>query len=122
MTLTLERPADVLRAAAVVAEEIADAATPGPWLNLDRGDRLIRDTGDDGPLEYVVTEPVSHEGNAAHIVLWQPPVARAVAVWLRACADNWPSGPIHTATGPRAAERRAALAVARALLAAKDNT
>ncbi|WP_435108127.1 hypothetical protein [Nocardiopsis synnemataformans] len=120
--LSPDHPINVLLAAATVAEEIADAATEGPWISLDRGDRIIRDTGDDDLLEYVVTEPMSHEGNAAHITLWQPPVARAVAVWLRATAAEWPTQPVITATPTRSAERRAALDTARALLAAKDNT
>jgi chitodextrinase len=122
VTPTLENPVDVLLAAATVAEEFADAATEGPWANLDRGDRIIRDTGDDVPLEYVVGEPMEHEGNAAHITLWQPPVARTVAAWLRACAATWPTQPVITTTEARSAERRAALATARALLTAKDRT
>lgn len=121
---TLEHPVDILRAAADVAEQFADAATPGPWASLDRGDRLIRDTGDDGPLEYVVNEPMSHEGNAAHIVLWQPPVARAVAVWLRATAATLARQQAKANLGLISADRshEPALAVARALLTSKDNT
>ncbi|QVJ00381.1 hypothetical protein KGD82_16605 [Nocardiopsis eucommiae] len=121
---TRENPVDILRAAADVADQLADAATEGPWLNLDHGNQLIRDTGDDGPLEYVVNEPMGHEGNAAHIVLWQPSVARSVAALLRATAAELTRKQTKANLGLIRADRlhEPALVVARALLTAKDNT
>lgn len=73
------------RAAALIRER-AEAATRGPWLSLDDGDRIIRDH--DGPVEYVVDEPMSHAGNAAHIATWHPIIALIVADWLDAIADD----------------------------------
>lgn len=61
-------PADELRQAARHIRDIAAKATPGPWLNLGDGDRIIRDPdatareddsdpcGEGPPLEYVVDE------------------------------------------------------------------
>lgn len=69
---------DLLYRAAEALRKAAAAATPGPWVNLDGGDRLVRETSD-GPTEYVVDEPMSHAGNADYIALLHPPVALALA-------------------------------------------
>lgn len=93
------RPSDELRAAAARIRGIAGRATPGPWLNLDHGDRIIRDPdataaeddsdpcGEGPPLEYVIDEPLSYPNNGDHIVLWDPLRADIVAELLEAIAN-----------------------------------
>lgn len=85
-------PADELRQAARHIRDIAAKATPGPWLNLGDGDRIIRDPdatareddsdpcGEGPPLEYVVDEPLfANPANGDHFVLWDPPTVLLVA-------------------------------------------
>lgn len=78
-------PAEELRQAAARIREVAGNATPGPWLDLDDGDRIVRDPGDDfvSPVDYVVDEPlVSNPANGRHFELWDPIVAVLVATLL----------------------------------------
>lgn len=77
---------DTLRTAAAMIRERAQSATPGPWLDLNWGDRIIRDH--DGPVEYVVDEPMSHAGNAWHIATWSPDRTLIVAELLDAIAQD----------------------------------
>lgn len=119
--------ADLLRRAATLARETANAATCVPWTaELHRH----RQTG--APVGAEVHPVVKMEGNgdggvsthadAQHLALWHPGVALAVATWLEDVADlhephphaygcdwcsdeDWPC-----------ADTRNALAVARALL------
>lgn len=85
-------PAEELRRAAQHIRSVAGKATRGPWLNLDRGDRIIRHPdataaedrsdpcGAGPPLEYVVDEPLyANRDNGEHIALWDPPTALFVA-------------------------------------------
>ena len=73
-------PAEELRAAAARIREVADKATPGPWLNLDRGDRIVTEPDSAGEFEYVVDEPLdSNPDNGEHIAMWHPSVALLVA-------------------------------------------
>lgn len=84
-------PAEELRAAAARIREVAGKATPGPWVNYNDGDRIIRDPdvtaaeddsdpcGEGPPLEYVVDEPLSYPENGDHIAMWDPNVALLVA-------------------------------------------
>lgn len=77
-----------LRRASKLMRERAHAATPGPWVSLDGGDRLIHDPGHDlDPPVYVVDEPMSNAANAEHIAAMHPGVALALAGWLDAEAD-----------------------------------
>lgn len=105
-------PSATLRAAAQKIRDTADRATPGPWIDLDNGDRIVRDPevtaaesdddpcGAGAPLEYVVDEPLyANPANGAHIVLWDPVVAEAVAVWLDEEADSAEEPSIYGAAG-----------------------
>lgn len=60
--------------------ELAEKATPGPWVSLDNGDRLTHEHNDGtDDFTYVVDEPMSNGANAEHIAAWHPIVALAVA-------------------------------------------
>jgi hypothetical protein len=67
--------------------------TAGPWLNMDDGDRLLRNQpGDEdtAPI-YVVNEPMSNGANAAWIAAMHPGVGLALADWLDRAAHGWDS-------------------------------
>lgn len=118
---------DLLRRAAQHMRDTAqNDLAPAPW------ERRRDDTDDGETIWWVATR---HQGatvavcgdehttgprDAAHIALWHPGVARAVADWLEACADAWPTQLIATTTPERARERRAAVATAHALLGEDD--
>src|SRR5690606_3236968 len=61
-------PADELRTAADKLRKLLDAPelTPGPWLSLDHGDRMLYDGpgAEDEPPVYVIDEPMSNGANA----------------------------------------------------------
>lgn len=84
-------PADELRAAAQTLHTLLAAPdlTPGPWLSLDHGDRLLYDGpgAEDQPPVYVVDEPMSNGANAAYIAAMHPGVGLALADWLAKLAD-----------------------------------
>lgn len=72
-----------LSAAAALIRATAAKATPGTWINLDRGDRIIADAGNFGRPAYVVDEPlVANPDNGAHIALWDPDIAELAAKML----------------------------------------
>lgn len=83
--------ADELTAAArTLRALLADPAlTPGPWLSMDRGDRLLWDgeNAEDQPPVYVVDEPMSNGANADYIAVMHPDVAHSLAevfdAWAR---------------------------------------
>lgn len=83
----------VLRAAATRLRELAtaDGITPGPWLSLDHGDRLLYDGpgAEDQPPVYVVDEPMSNGANADYIEAMHPGVGLALAAWLDTAAAGW---------------------------------
>lgn len=94
-------PVELIREAARLIRERAEAATPGPWESLDGGDRLIAWKLDpsgqfDDDWDYVVDEPIGNSANAEHIASWHPGVALLVADWLDiganpyACVDREP--------------------------------
>ena len=63
--------------------------TPGPWLSMDRGDRLLwngEGAEDQAPV-YVVDEPMSNGANADYIAVMHPDVGHALArvfdAWAR---------------------------------------
>lgn len=110
----MSTPSDTLRAAAARIREVAQAATPGPWVSLDAGDRIIRDVEapmrsyfvdgvrvtEEAAPEYVVDEPlIANPANGEHIALWHPLVAEAVAVWLDEEADSAEEPSIFGAAG-----------------------
>ena len=73
-----------LRAAADRLEALLADATPGPWLSLDHGDRLIHVPHDDreGHI-YVVDEPMSNGANAELIATLDPTVGAALVDLVR---------------------------------------
>lgn len=73
---------ELLREATTLMRKLASGATQGEWESLDGGDRVVAWTEEGGDFEYVVDEPMSHAGNAAHIAAWDPTVASTVADWL----------------------------------------
>jgi hypothetical protein len=84
--------ADELRAAArTLRALLADRElTPGPWLSMDRGDRLLwngEGAEDQAPV-YVVDEPMSNGANADYIAVMHPDVGHALADWLDEEADR----------------------------------
>lgn len=84
-----EPPADTIRRAADLMRTRAAAATRGPWLSMDGGDRLVHDPGHDlDPPEYVVDEPMSSAANAEHIAGMDPLVAVAMANVLEQLARS----------------------------------
>lgn len=90
----MSTPSETLRAAAARIREVASAATPGPWVDLDEGDRIINIPPADRMFEYVVDEPLlANPANGAHFVLWNPVTADAVAdlfTTLARLVDNPP--------------------------------
>lgn len=82
-------PSEIVRRAALLMQERAYAATIGPWVSLDGGDRLIHDPGHDldKPI-YVVDEPMSNAANTEHIAALDPVVADLVADAWRHIADD----------------------------------
>lgn len=131
-------PADELRAAArTLRALLADPElTPGPWLSMDRGDRLLWDGEgvEDQPPVYVVDEPMRNGANADYIAVMHPDVGHALAAWLdqaahfyecgiRAAEDVFRDDPAgreaFLTTGPGAPSAHA-LAVARAINGSTD--
>lgn len=114
--------AEVLRRAAALMRERAEAATPGPWSAMDYDDY----PGDEGValLGAAATVTSSHmigyfhvgtqaqmEADGAHAASWHPAAALEVAVWLEveaAAIGRWDQS--------TPAKTTAALAVARAYL------
>lgn len=105
-------PADELRTvAARLRRLLADTElTPGPWLSMDRGDRVLWDGpgADDHPPRYVIDEPMSNSANADYIAAMHPGVAKALVGWLEVEEFRV----LHNGRGP---ELHHALAVARAI-------
>lgn len=127
--------ADILRRAAAKARTIVAALPEGHntrwkavtlppndqhdsyawWVNTDP-DNDPRLGLEDDRSYATVADCTWSRADADHIALWNPAVALAVAEWLEACAATWPTQPVITTTTERSRERRAALAVAHALL------
>lgn len=88
---------DRLREAARRIRATAEAATPGPWEPYpdERGlsdvasgypERSV-DMLNDGTLGAVAQR--AYDDDAAHIAMWSPPVALAVALWLDSQAADF---------------------------------
>ena len=87
--------ADILREAAALMRERAEAATPGPWSEVGDGELMgccaVVAGGDD---EFNVA-PAVIPSNAEHIAAADPPFVLAVADGLiAAAADIWAHGPL----------------------------
>jgi hypothetical protein len=82
--------AELLREAAALMRERAEAATPGPWMRAEPWDRAVGQV--DGPWVAETTAlGQATAANAEHIASWHPAVALAVADWLDAVAAvHWP--------------------------------
>lgn len=84
-------PADELRTAARTLRQLLanPQLTPGPWLSMDRGDRILWDGegAEDRPPMYVVDEPMSNGANAAYIAAMHPGAGAALAKLLEDCAE-----------------------------------
>jgi hypothetical protein len=84
--VSAETRAAVLKAAADKLRKLLahPELTPGPWLSMDHGDRLLWDGpgAEDLPPRYVVDEPMSNAANAAFIAALGPGVGEALAHWL----------------------------------------
>jgi hypothetical protein len=72
--------AEVLRRAAALMRERAEAATPGPWFtgrsHDDDATPFVRKPG------WWVVASRTDDGDARHIASWSPVAALAVADWL----------------------------------------
>lgn len=83
-------PADELRTAAHKLRALLTdrQLTPGPWLSMDRGDRLLWNGpgAEDQPPRYVVDEPMGNAVNAAYIAAMHPDVGKALAELLEEAA------------------------------------
>ena len=109
--------AEILRRAASLMRERAEAATPGPWVASIDNPHFFRQPSvqapDQGHDEEWVAEckDARYHGasDAEHIASWHPAVALAVADWLEQHADDHSSYDCNW-------EPCAALAVARAYL------
>jgi hypothetical protein len=87
-----ETPAATLKAAADKLRTLLahPELTPGPWLSMDHGDRLLWDGpgAEDLPPRYVVDEPMSNGANASFIATLHPGVGVALADWLEHVAEE----------------------------------
>lgn len=73
--------AEMLRRAAALMRERAEAANEGPWLTASDNKRRDVLAGSGGAIK-------SRHANAAHIASWHPAVALVVADWLEAEAES----------------------------------
>jgi hypothetical protein len=101
--------ADVLRRAAAVLRETADAATPGPWSATDRYPHVVFQGDPDACNAISFNIAGDPNADAAFVSAMHPPVALAVAAWLDMTA-RWVNG------APTSDNAEHALAVARAVL------
>lgn len=114
--------AEVLREAAALMRERAEAATPGPWEHL--GDHLVWPS-DMGPA---ANDPIlamvgdAHAESAAHIASWHPSVTLAVADLLEAeaAAQEFDTGVGLSESEAASGIGTFALAVARAYLGSES--
>lgn len=91
--------AEILRRAAALMRERAEAAQPSPWVAfraratnpLDRAPVIgvTRDLAVDYDTDLFATQKCRAE-DAEHIASWHPAVALAVADWLEQVAEDGP--------------------------------
>lgn len=131
---------DLVREAARLMRERAQAATPGPWSPDETGTVCaVADLrpGDgpggkilppDGPMEVAECYRNERRGerghNAAHIASWHPAVALAIADLLYAVAqrEEWYQSGEPSADDPEDDEMALALGIARAYLGREEAT
>lgn len=110
--------ADVLRRAAAVLREHAEAATDGSWVEEYSGETgpIVLAGDSHHAREWLArTQLLGAVWDAKYIALMHPPVGVALAAWLDAHGDlwdRWPKTLADTGNDPSPA----ALAVARAIL------
>lgn len=110
--------AEVLREAAALMRERAEAARTGRWI---ADGAVVHADWDSEPRPVAQMFGSIHEGNlrnAEHVASWDPAAALAVADWLEATAEAWPiSDPAYeTSVRAEALGHRQAVTVARAYL------
>ena len=116
-----ETPAEVIRRAAALMRERAEAATPGPWLGVTGMFKdgewpcVITAKGDPKDAETWLMGTgnggANREADATHAGSWHPLVALAVARWLESLDGiEWKE------SGPATEELTHALKIARAYL------
>lgn len=71
---------EILRRAAALMRERAEAATPGPWSAVPR--TTTHNVQGHGRSVVVTPQTRVSMSNTAHIASWHPSVALAVADWL----------------------------------------
>jgi hypothetical protein len=117
--------AEVLREAAALMRERAEAATEGPWSTYvdPHDDPIVVDQYGLGVQSAVTYDVVCYSGqvysrDAEHIASWHPAAALAVADWLEATAaeNNSPEDSALGFLNFITADSHAALAVARTYL------
>ena len=74
--------ADILRRAAALMRERAEAATLGPWAEVADGELIGCLAVVAGGADEFNVAPAVIPANADHIASWHPAVALAVADWL----------------------------------------
>ena len=109
--------AEVLREAAALMRERAEAASPSPWsrhrffwkVGSTRGlpdEYWVSIEDSEGVLACMPEEASASKPNAEYIASWHPAVALAVADWLDLCAEHHDELPCpamdHAATVARA--------------------
>lgn len=77
----------MLREAAALMRERAEAATPGPW-ERSWDNQMIAGYGSPCDGEQLA-DFFDSESNAVHAASWHPAVALAVADWLEQTAISW---------------------------------
>lgn len=100
----LDSPSALLRRAATRVEELAAAATPGPWVSVES---YFEEWLVDSPSSNIANESSCggiEKGDAEWMALAGPQVAAPLAAWLRAEADlaevvDRRPGPIADMTG-----------------------
>lgn len=86
--------AEMLRRAAALMRERAEAATPGPWMTgVEQGEAylveaLLADQGNGQPGYRIIARVPHRQRDRNHIASWHPAVALAVADLLDGWADD----------------------------------
>lgn len=118
-------PPALLRQAARVLRILAADAPQGPYTHVDGEDGynqlLLAADGDPFASTRdwssgIGTDTGMAEQNAAHLRLWTPAVALALADWLDTTADGWPTQVVFTTTQAQSRVRKAAMQTAQAIL------
>ena len=109
--------AELLREAAALMRERAEAATPGPWQvgeDADSGERFVY--SERWTELAQVAEWSSGLGNPQHIASWHPAVALAVADWINGHARDLALAGDHLPSCDSPGDVEHALTVARTYL------